>query len=86
MLEERLSVCERLLIVWIAPPTQEVGCVVVVGNVINVIVYLLVLFRLCCTIGIVCGLLVGFRWSVEIYWRMGLLEKQDGAVVVVLAN
>ena len=57
---------------------QEVGCVVVVGIVIDVLVCL---FRLCCIIGIVCGLLVGFQWSVEISWRMGLLEEQDGAVV-----
>ena len=59
---------------------------VVVGvwwNVIDVLVCLLVLTRLCCIIGIVCGLPVGFRWSVEISWRMGLLEEQDGAVVGV---
>ena len=42
-LKERLSV---LLIVWIAPSTQEVGCVLVVGNVIDAIVCLLVLTRL----------------------------------------
>ena len=47
---------ERLLI---APPTQEVGC----GLLLH------------------CGLPVGFRWSVKISWRMGLLEEQDGAVV-----
>ena len=41
-------------------------------NVIDIIVYLLVLTRLCC---IVCGLPVGFRWSVEISSRMGLLEE-----------
>ena len=29
-LRRGFHVCERLLIVWIAPPTQEVGCVVVV--------------------------------------------------------
>ena len=34
-------------------------------------------------IGIVCGLSVGFLWSVEIFWRMSLLEEQDGAVVGV---
>ena len=57
-LEERLS---KVVDCVVAPPSQEVGCVVVVGvwwNVINVIVCLLVLTRLCCTIGIVCGLLV----------------------------
>ena len=69
-----------------APRMQELGCVVVVGvwwNVIDVIVCLLVLSRLCCTSGIVCGLPVGFRWSVKISWRMGVFEKQDGAVVGV---
>ena len=68
------------------PLMQEVGRVVVVGvwwNVIDVIASLLVLTRLFCIIAIVCGLLVGFRWSVEISWRMGLLEEQDGAVVGV---
>ena len=34
---------------------QEVGCVVVVGVWWDVIVYLLVLSRLCCTSGIVSG-------------------------------
>ena len=37
-LEERLSVCERLWIVWVAPPTQEVGCVIVMGVWWNVLV------------------------------------------------
>ena len=55
---------------------QEVGSVVVVGNVIDVI---LVLTRLSCTIGIVCGLPVVGRIS----WRMGCLEVQDGGVVGV---
>ena len=62
----------------LAPPTQEVHCVVVVGvwwNVIDVIECLLVLTRLCCTNDVVCGLPVGFQWSVEISWRMGLLEE-----------
>ena len=64
----------------LAPPTQEVGCVVVVWwNVIDVIVCLLVLTRLCCGSGIVYGLPV----VVKIYWRMGLLEERDGAVVGV---
>ena len=43
----------------------------------NVIVYLLVLSRLCCTSGIVCGLLVGFCQNF-----LDVLE-QDGEVVVV---
>ena len=33
-----------------------------------------------------CGLLVGFRWSVKISWRMGFLEEQDGAVVCVCSD
>ena len=55
---------------------QEVGCVVVVGVWWNVII---VIVRLC-TSGIVCGLLVGFQWSVKISWRMRILE---GAVMGV---
>ena len=52
-LEERLSV---LCGGGLAPPTQEVGSVVVVGVWWNVIVCLLVLTRLCHTISTVCGL------------------------------
>ena len=44
------AVCERFCG---APFMQQVGCVVVVGNVIDIIECLLVL---CCTNGIVCGL------------------------------
>ena len=81
--------CKRLLNVWVcgggfAPPTQEVDCVVVVRmwwNVIDIIVCLLVLS---CIIGIVCGLTVGFWWSIKIFWRMVILEEQNGAVVGVL--
>ena len=47
-LEERLSVCEKLLIVWRWIYSTQVGGVV--------IACLLVLSRLCCTVGIVCGL------------------------------
>ena len=53
------------------------------GYVIDVFVCLFVLFRLSCTSGIVCGLLVCFRWSVKIFWIMGVLKEQDGAVVDV---
>ena len=52
------------------------------GNVIDVIEHLLVLSRLCCTSGIVCGLPLGFRWSVKISWRMGVFEEQDGGTAV----
>ena len=44
-LEERLSVCERLLNVWRWTCTQEVGCVVVVGVWWNVTDILLVLIK-----------------------------------------
>ena len=41
-----------------------------------------------CTFGVVetmflVGLFVDFRWSVNISLRMGILEAQDGTVVVV---
>ena len=50
---------------------QEVGCVIVMGNVVDV--------RLLC----ICGLMVGFWWSVKFSWRMGILEQEDGTVVGV---
>ena len=56
----------------VAPPTQEVGCVV------GVVECHCVPFGV--VLGIVCGLPVGFRWSVE---RMGLLEEQDSGVAGV---
>ena len=62
------------------------GCAIVLGvcwNVIDDLVFVLVLSELCCTSGIVCGLPVGFRWSVKISLRMGIPEEQDGAVVGV---
>ena len=51
---------------------QGVGCVVVVGVWWNVIVCLFVSSRLHCTIGIICGLLVGFRWLVKISFFMAI--------------
>ena len=41
------------------PPTQEVGCVAVVGVWWNAIDVPLVLSRLCCTI----GMFVDFQWA-----------------------
>ena len=81
-MEWRLSGGERLLIVcrWIC--STHAGSGLFGCDTID-IVCLLVLSRLCCTIGIVCGLPVGFRWSVEISFRTGLLKEQDGAVVGV---
>ena len=58
-LEEKLSVCERLMNVWRWICSTHAGselCGCGGGNVNDVIVCLLVLFKLCCTIGIVCGL------------------------------
>ena len=67
----------------VGPPTKEVGCVIVMGNVVDVMVCLSLLSRLCCNSGIVCGLLVGFQLSVKTSRRMGALEQYDGAVVGV---
>ena len=66
-----------------SPPTQKIGHVVMVGvwwNVIDVLVCLLVLSRLCCTSSIVCEIPVGL---VKISRRKGILEEQDGVVVGV---
>ena len=38
----------------------------------------LVLSRLCCTTGTVCGPSFGFRWSGKIYLRMSIPEEQNG--------
>ena len=35
---------------------------------------------------VLLALFVDFRWSVEISWKMGLLEEQDGAVVSVFPS
>ena len=82
-LEERLSVCERWLR-WTCSTNAGSGLCGCGGGV--VLLCLLVLTRLYCIIGIVCRLLVGFRWLVKISWRMGLLEEQDGVVVGVPAS
>ena len=66
----------------VAPPRQEVGCIIVLADVID---NLSVLLSLCCTRGIVCGLSV--VWVSKRSLRMGVPEEQDGAVVdVVLAS
>ena len=60
----------------LAPPTQEVGCVVVVECH----------QRHCVPFGVdqcIIGI-VDFWWLVEISWRMGLLEEQDGDVFLPL--
>ena len=49
--------------VGVAPPTQEVGCAIVLGvwwKGTDLIVCILMLSRLCCDSGNVCGLPVGF--------------------------
>ena len=70
----------------VAPPTQEVGRTIVLGvwwSGTDIIVCILILLRLCCVSGNVCGLPVGFRWSVNFSWRVGVLEEQDGVVLGV---
>ena len=57
----------------VVPPTQEVGCVIVMENVVEVMVCISVLSRLC------CALFVDFRLSVKIC----VLEQHNGAVVGV---
>ena len=67
----------------VAPPTQEVGRAIVLWvwwSGTDVIVCILMLSRLCCVSGNVCGLPVGFRWSVKFSLRTGVLEEQDGVV------
>ena len=41
------------------------------------------LLRLFCVSGNVCGLPVGFQWSVKFSLRVGIPEEQDGTVVDV---
>ena len=51
-----LSVCESLCGGGVAQPMQEVSCIIVMGvwwNVVDVMVYPLVLSRLCCNSRIV---------------------------------
>ena len=77
-LEERLSVCERLLIMDLLHPCKKWvvwlwwGC----GGMSSSVPFEVA--QMCCTIGI-----VDFRWSVKNSWRMGLVEEQDGTIVGV---
>ena len=48
------------------------------------VVCILALWKLCGFCGIVCGLPVDFWWQVNTLLEMGVLEAQDGAVVVVV--
>ena len=56
-------------------------CVNLCGGRLARVVWLWWGMSLCafCTIGIVCGLPVGFWWLAKISWRIGLIEEQDGA-------
>ena len=70
----------------VAPPTQRVSCVTVLGNVVEwhwCHCVILTLSRLCCDSGIVCDLSLGFWWSVKFSLGMGILEELDGAIVGV---
>ena len=49
----------------------------------DIIVYILILSNLCCVSGHVCGISVGFHWSVKVSLRIGVLEEQDGVVLGV---
>ena len=69
----RVSVCERLCGGGVAPPQQEVDCIIVWGMWWNGI---LVLLRL-------RSFSVDFQWLVNISLRMGVLEEQDGTAVGV---
>ena len=75
-MEDSLSVCEGLVIVWrlCCSTSQEVGCVIVLQLGVwwkgtDVIVCVLTLLRLCCVSGNVCGLPVGFRSSDQSNFR-----------------
>ena len=68
--------CEKLLIAWSSPSTQEVRC----GGISSTS---LVLTRLYSTIAVVCGLPAGFWSSVENSRRMVHLVEQDGDVADV---
>ena len=61
-LEESLSACELSL---------HPGCWGVWWNGTEVIVCILILSWLCCVIGNVCGLPVGFQWSIKFSLRTG---------------
>ena len=70
----------------VAPPRQEVSYVIVLGvwrNFLDDLVFALVLWSPCCISGIVCALLVDFRWSVKTSLRRGVPEEQDVALVGV---
>ena len=58
-------------------------CVGVWKNFLDDLELVLVLWSPCCICGIVCALLVDFRWSVKISLRRGVPEEQDVAVVGV---
>ena len=59
---------------WVVPLCWECG-----GTALCV----LMLSRLCCVSGNVCGVPVGFWWSVKFSLRMGILEEWDGVVLGV---
>ena len=72
-LEESLSKGWQLCGGGIAPPTQEVSCVIVMGCG-------MALMSLCVCRG--CAVLVvdfgGLWWSVKLSLRIGVLEERDG--------
>ena len=67
-LEERLLVCKRLLIVWRWTCSTQAE-----SGLCDDVVECHCVPLGCAVLLAVCGLPVGFRWLVEISWRIGLL-------------
>jgi len=81
-LVERLSLCESLFMVWRWIYSTHAGnglCGCGKCNVTDITACLLVLSRLCCNSGIVCGRPVVGQTFLG---KLGLLVEQDGALVV----
>ena len=61
----------------VAPPTKQMSCVIALEYGTDIIVCVLMLSRLSCDSGHVCGLSVGSQRSVKFLLRMSILEKRD---------
>ena len=80
-LEERLSVCKRLLIVWRWICSTHIGSGLCgCGGMSSTSLCAFWCWPGC---AVLLALFVGFQWLVKISWRMGLLEEQNGTVVGV---
>ena len=76
-LEGRLSVGERMLIVWRWICSTHTGSGLHGCGGMS-----LCAFWCCPGYAVLMALFVDFRWSVKISWRMGFLEEGDGDVGV----